>query len=52
VVRRALPAEDRPIALYGLLFTIIVLFALQGKEITGHPLTSYASPHLCCAISP
>ena len=27
-----------PIALYGLLFTIIVLFALQGREITHHPL--------------
>ena len=26
-----------PIALYGLLFTIIVLFALQGHTITGHP---------------
>ena len=28
-----------PIALYGLLFTIVVMFALQGKTITGHPLT-------------
>ncbi|HEX3786172.1 MAG TPA: ACR3 family arsenite efflux transporter [Pseudonocardiaceae bacterium] len=27
-----------PFALYGLLFTIIVLFALQGGQITGHPL--------------
>ncbi len=27
-----------PIALYGLLFTIVVLFALQGSRITGHPL--------------
>jgi ACR3 family arsenite transporter len=27
-----------PVALYGLLFTIVVLFALQGKAITGHPL--------------
>jgi len=27
-----------PIALYGLLFTIVVLFALQGHEITHHPL--------------
>jgi ACR3 family arsenite transporter len=26
-----------PIALYGLLFTIVILFALQGKEITSHP---------------
>jgi ACR3 family arsenite transporter len=27
-----------PIALYGLLFTIVVLFALQGEQITDHPL--------------
>lgn len=27
-----------PWALYGLLFTIIILFALQGGQITGHPL--------------
>jgi len=27
-----------PIALYGLLFTIIVLFALQGKQIIRHPV--------------
>jgi ACR3 family arsenite transporter len=27
-----------PIALYGLLFTVVVLFALQGKTITGEPL--------------
>jgi ACR3 family arsenite transporter len=27
-----------PIALYGLLFTIIVLFALQGHQITHHPV--------------
>ena len=26
-----------PIALYGLLFTIVVLFALQGEQITGRP---------------
>lgn len=26
-----------PLALYGLLFTIVVLFALQGNEITHHP---------------
>jgi arsenical-resistance protein len=26
-----------PVALYGLLFTIVVLFALQGEAITGHP---------------
>ena len=28
-----------PIALYGLLFTVVVLFALQGKTITGDPLS-------------
>ncbi|MBO0768837.1 MAG: ACR3 family arsenite efflux transporter [Solirubrobacterales bacterium] len=27
-----------PLALYGLLFTIVVLFALQGHQITHHPL--------------
>ncbi|MCB1013227.1 MAG: arsenical-resistance protein, partial [Microthrixaceae bacterium] len=27
-----------PIALYGLLFTIVVLFALQGERITSNPL--------------
>jgi arsenate reductase len=27
-----------PIALYGLLFTVVVLFALQGKTITAQPL--------------
>ena len=27
-----------PWALYGLLFTIVVLFALQGEQITAHPL--------------
>jgi arsenite transporter len=27
-----------PVALYGLLFTIVVLFALQGHQITHHPL--------------
>jgi ACR3 family arsenite transporter len=26
-----------PFALYGLLFTIVILFALQGHTITGHP---------------
>ena len=26
-----------PWALYGLLFTIVVLFALQGEQITAHP---------------
>jgi ACR3 family arsenite transporter len=28
-----------PIALYGLLFTVVVLFALQGETITGEPWT-------------
>jgi arsenite transporter len=27
-----------PVALWGLLFTIVVLFALQGEQITDHPL--------------
>ena len=27
-----------PFALYGLLFTIVILFALQGDTITSHPL--------------
>jgi ACR3 family arsenite transporter len=27
-----------PVALWGLLFTVVVLFALQGKQITTHPL--------------
>ncbi|MFE9789401.1 ACR3 family arsenite efflux transporter [Nocardia salmonicida] len=27
-----------PWALYGLLFTIVILFALQGEQITAHPL--------------
>jgi len=27
-----------PIALYGLLFTIVLLFALQGHQITNHPV--------------
>ena len=27
-----------PLALYGLLFTVVVLFALQGDTITSHPL--------------
>ncbi|MDQ4093170.1 MAG: ACR3 family arsenite efflux transporter, partial [Actinomycetota bacterium] len=27
-----------PFALYGLLFTIVILFALQGDQITSHPL--------------
>ncbi len=27
-----------PVALYGLLFTVVILFALQGEQITDHPL--------------
>ncbi len=27
-----------PVALYGLLFTVVILFALQGKKITAEPL--------------
>jgi arsenite transporter len=27
-----------PIALYGLLFTVVILFALQGKKITSEPI--------------
>jgi ACR3 family arsenite transporter len=34
---RFLPAIG-PWALYGLLFTIVILFALQGDQITSHPL--------------
>ena len=42
-------ARIGPLALYGLLFTIVVLFALQGREITGHPLDvlRIAAPLLC-----
>src|SRR5665213_3292421 len=38
-----------PVALYGLLFTIVVLFGLQGREITGHPLdvVRIAAPLFC-----
>lgn len=35
--RRFVPAVA-PLALYGLLFTIVMLFALQGDEITSNPL--------------
>ena len=38
LVRGHVPAPDRPWALYGLLFTIVVLFALQGDTITSQPL--------------
>ena len=38
-----------PIALYGLLFTVLILFALQGHTITSHPLSValIAVPLLC-----
>ena len=38
-----------PLALYGLLFTIVILFALQGNAITHHPLdvARIALPLLC-----
>jgi len=38
-----------PVALYGLLFTIVVLFALQGREITSQPLdvVRIAAPLFC-----
>ena len=35
--RRFLPRVG-PVALYGLLFTIVILFALQGERITNQPL--------------
>lgn len=35
--RRFLPRVG-PLALYGLLFTVVVLFALQGEQITSRPL--------------
>ena len=38
MVSGAIPAADRPIALYGLLFTIVMLFAIQGDAITSQPL--------------
>ena len=38
-----------PITLYGLLFTIVLLFAIQGDQITGKPLNvvRIALPLLC-----
>ena len=39
VVRDAVPARgSSPITLYGLLFTIVLLFAIQGDRITSQPL--------------
>ena len=38
-----------PIALYGLLFTVVILFALQGRKITSEPIdvVRIALPLLC-----
>ena len=38
MVRGHVPPQIGPIALYGLLFTIVILFALQGDRITNQPL--------------
>ncbi len=38
MVRVHVPPPIGPVALYGLLFTIVVLFALQGETITSQPL--------------
>ena len=40
-----------PWALYGLLFTIVILFALQGDQITSRPWTSPASRCRCWPTS-
>ncbi len=40
-----------PVALYGLLFTIVILFALQGDAITGLPATSPVSRCRCWPTS-
>ena len=50
MVRGHVPAQaSSPFALYGLLFTIVVMFALQGETITSDPLTValIALPLLC-----
>jgi len=44
-------ARIGPFALYGLLFTIVVLFALQGDAITNNPLMSRESPCRCWCTS-
>ena len=41
-----------PITLYGLLFTIVVLFAIQGDKITAEPVTSLGSRCRCSSTSP
>ena len=38
LVREHVHPADRPITLYGLLFTIVLLFAIQGDAITASPL--------------
>lgn len=40
-----------PFALYGLLFTIVILFALQGDAITSRPLDSSGSHCRCSSTS-
>ena len=40
-----------PFALYALLFTIVVLFALQGEQITSRPWTSPGSRYRCSSTS-
>ncbi len=40
-----------PITLYGLLFTIVLLFAIQGDEITSRPFESHASQSRCSSTS-
>jgi ACR3 family arsenite transporter len=46
--RRLIPRIG-PITLYGLLFTIVILFAIQGEKITAQPedVASIALPLLC-----
>ena len=41
-----------PVALYGLLFTVVILFALQGKKITAEPPTWPGSRCRCWPTSP
>ena len=53
MVRGEVPPEDRPVALYGLLFTIVMLFALQGEhDHRRSPWTSPGSRSPCSSTSP